>query len=65
MQTVTWSPQLSNAVRKFKKLDMYKGASSSNEQKMIDTYRLSVSEEQAVKSIMVLNTESKSVNTWW
>jgi hypothetical protein len=65
MQTITWSPNLIHAVRQLKKLDLHTVASNFNERKAMDSFQLTNTEEQAVKSILIQNSGSVSVKNWW
>ncbi|QGQ97403.1 hypothetical protein EHS13_22205 [Paenibacillus psychroresistens] len=65
MQTITWSPQLNLAVRNLKKLNLFNSASNLINGKILETYQLSPSEEQAVKSTLFEKKATETVQLWW
>lgn len=65
MVMLTWTPQLSRAVKEVKKLEKGRIISHSNEGVNLDSIGLSYSEAQAINMVITRNRLSVSIEAFW
>lgn len=67
MIAITWTPKLMETIKELKKLDKSKIVSLFNDRKYLDSLQLSVTEEQAVSSVVTrdISKVSTSQDRWY
>lgn len=65
MVMITWTPQLSHAVKEVKKLEKSRITNLSNERRYLNSLGLSPSEVQAVNLVITRNSLSVETEAYW